>query len=114
MAEVRFHFKSPAYEMLIYEMFIIGVGQAGSGPKEDVTEILSPCEEKGKRGMQETCVEQAEQVARLKRLPLTERGRSHPHTPLLPVPSRPHPMGWNANPNKTSWEEQAPAIEPAV
>lgn len=89
--------------MLIYEMFIIGVGQAGSGPKEDATEILSPWEEEGERGMRETCVEQVEQVAWLKRLPLTERGRSHPHTPLLPVPSRPHPMGgWNANPNKTS------------
>lgn len=48
--------------MLIYEMFIIGVGQAGSGPKEDVTEILSPWEEEGKRGMQGTCVEQVEQT----------------------------------------------------
>lgn len=28
--------------------------------------------------MQGTCVEQVDQVARLKRLPLTERGRSHP------------------------------------
>lgn len=86
--------------MLIYEMFITGVGQAGSGPKEDVTEILSPWEEEGKRGMQGTYVEQVQQVARLKRLSLTERGRSHPHTPLLPVPSRPHPMGWNANPKQ--------------
>lgn len=100
--------------MFIYEMFIIGVGQAGAGPKEDVKEILSPWEEEGKRGMQGICVEQVEQVARLKRLPLMERGRSHPPTPPLPVPSRPHPMGWNANPNKTSWEEQAPATEPVV
>lgn len=56
--------------MLIYEMFIIGVGQAGSGSKEDGTEILPPWKDKGKRGMQGTCVEQAEQVAtQLKRLP---------------------------------------------
>lgn len=46
LAEVRFCLKSPAYEMLICEMFIIGVGQAGSGPKQDGTEILSPREER--------------------------------------------------------------------
>lgn len=77
--------------MFIYEMFIIGVGQAGSGPKEDVIEILSPWEEEGKRGMQGICVEQVEQVARLKRLPLTERGRSHPPLHRSQCPQDPIP-----------------------
>lgn len=67
LAEGRFLIKSPAYEMLIYEMLIIGVDQARSGSKEDGTEI-SPWKEKGKRDMHGTCVEQAEQVAQLKRL----------------------------------------------
>lgn len=53
--------------MLIYEMLIIGVDQAGAGSKEDGTEI-SPWKEKGKRDMHGTCVEQVEQVAQLKRL----------------------------------------------
>lgn len=57
LAQVRFLIKSPAYERLIYEMLTVGVGQARSGPKQDGTEILSPWEEKGKRGMQGTCVE---------------------------------------------------------
>jgi hypothetical protein len=48
-------------------MLIIGVDQAGAGSKEDGTEI-SPWKEKGKRDMQGTCVEQAEQVAQLKSL----------------------------------------------
>lgn len=39
--------------MVIYEMLIIDVDQAGSGSKEDGTEI-SPWKEKGKRGMQGT------------------------------------------------------------
>lgn len=38
--------------------------------------------------------------------------REEPPTAL--VPSRPFPMGWNANPNKTSWEEHTPATEPAA
>lgn len=80
--------------MLIYEMFIIGVGQAGSGPKEDVIEILSLWEEEGKRGMQGTCVEQVEQVARLKRLPLTERGRSHPSLPTHRSQCPQDPIPW--------------------
>lgn len=66
--------------MLIYEMFITGVGQAGSGPKEDVTEILSPWEEEGKRGMQGTYVEQVQQVARLKRLINGKRKEPPPYS----------------------------------
>lgn len=38
---------------------------------------------------------------------VTETGRSRPYTSLLPRPLRPLPLGWNANPNETSWEEQA-------
>lgn len=64
LAEVRFLIKSPAYEVLF-----IGAGQAGSGSKEDGTEILTPWMKKGNRGMQGTSEEQAEQVAYLKRPP---------------------------------------------
>lgn len=76
--------------MLIYEMFIIGVGQAGSGSKEDGTEILPPWKDKGKRGMQGTCVEQAEQVAHpAQETTITETGRSHPHTHCSQCPQTP-------------------------
>lgn len=64
-------------------LLLIGVGQAGSGPKQDGTEILSPWEEKGKRGMQGTCVEQAEQVAQLKTT-LTERRKGPPSHSTAP------------------------------
>lgn len=91
--------------MLIYEMLIIDVDQAGSGSRGWDRNISM--EGKGEEGHAGDSVEQAEQVVQAQDCHNGNRKEPPTHS-TAPNALRPLPMGWNANPNKTSWEEQAP------